>query len=71
MNWESYLINQLEQYCCKAQDQGYKFSFGWLFIFVTFVAWKILEGETFLEVEPSEPLATRFNTLWYLINMVK
>jgi hypothetical protein len=29
------------------------------------------EGETFHEVEPLEPLATRFNTLWYSSDMVK
>jgi hypothetical protein len=29
------------------------------------------EGETFPEVEPSEPLVTRFSTLWYTNDMAK
>jgi hypothetical protein len=31
----------------------------------------MLKGETFPEVEPSEPLAARFSTLWYTNDMVK
>jgi hypothetical protein len=31
----------------------------------------MLEGETFTKVEPSEPLAMRFTTLWYTSDMVK
>jgi hypothetical protein len=31
----------------------------------------MLEGETFLEVEPSEPLVARFTTLWYTSDMAK
>jgi hypothetical protein len=31
----------------------------------------MLEGETFLEVDPSELLAARFSTLWYTNDMVK
>jgi hypothetical protein len=31
----------------------------------------MLEGATFPEVEPLEPLATRFTTLWYTSDMVK
>jgi hypothetical protein len=27
MNWASYLVNLLEQYCREAQDQGYEFHF--------------------------------------------
>jgi hypothetical protein len=29
------------------------------------------EGASFLEVEPSEPLAARFSTLWYTNDMEK
>ena len=25
MNWVSYLINELEKYCCTVQDLGYEF----------------------------------------------
>jgi hypothetical protein len=42
-----------------------------LLILVAFIAWEISEGETFLEVDPSKPLAARFTTLWYLSDMVK
>ena len=38
MNWESYLINQLEKYCREAQDQGYEFHFSWLMFLITFIA---------------------------------
>jgi hypothetical protein len=31
----------------------------------------MLEGVTFIEVEPSEPLAARFSTLWYTNDMSK
>jgi hypothetical protein len=31
----------------------------------------MIEGATFLEVEPSESLAARFSTLWYTNDMVK
>jgi hypothetical protein len=31
----------------------------------------MLEGATFLEVEPSDPLAARFSTLWYTNDMLK
>jgi hypothetical protein len=31
----------------------------------------MLEGATFLEIEPSEILATRFSTLWYTNDMLK
>jgi hypothetical protein len=27
MNWASYLVNELEKYCCKAQDLGYEFQY--------------------------------------------
>jgi hypothetical protein len=71
MNWVSYLVNQLEQDCREAQDQGYEFHFSWLLILVAFVAWEMPEGVTFPDVEPSEPLAVRFTTLWYSSDMVK
>jgi hypothetical protein len=31
----------------------------------------MLEGATFPEIEPSEPLAAKFTTLWYLSDMAK
>jgi hypothetical protein len=71
MNWVSYLINELEKDCREAQDQGYEFHFSWLLVLITFVAWKMPEGATFPEIEPSEPLATRFSTLWYTNDMSK
>jgi hypothetical protein len=71
MNWVSYLINQLEKYCHKAQDQGYEFHFSWLLILITFISWEMLEGVTFPEIEPSKPLAAKFTMLWYLSDMDK
>jgi hypothetical protein len=71
MNWAGSLINQLEKYYCEAQDQGYEFHFSWLLILIAFIAWDILEGETFPEIEPSEPLVAKFTTFWYLSDMVK
>jgi hypothetical protein len=71
MNWASYLVNELEKDCREAQDQGYEFHFSWLLVLIAFVTWKMLEGATFPEVEPSEPLAARFSTLWYTNDMVK
>jgi hypothetical protein len=65
MNWEKYLVNQLDQDCCEAQDQGYEFHFSWLLILITFIAWEMLEGATFPELDPSEPLAMKFTSLWY------
>jgi hypothetical protein len=38
---------------------------------IAFVTWKILEGATFPEIEPLEPLSARFSTLWYTNNMKK
>jgi hypothetical protein len=63
MNWASYLVNQLEQECRKARDQGYEFHFSWLLILITFIAWEMSEGVTFPEIEPSEPLVVKFTTL--------
>jgi hypothetical protein len=53
------------------QDQGYEFHFNWLLILIAFITWEMPKGVTFLEIEPSEPLAAKFTTLWYLSNMVK
>jgi hypothetical protein len=71
MNWASYLVNELEKDCREAQDLGYEFHYSWLIILITFVTWKMPEGATFPEIEPSEPLATRFSTLWYTNDMTK
>jgi hypothetical protein len=70
MNWASYLINELEKDYHEAQDQGYEFHFSWLLILIAFFSWEMLEGETFPEVDPSNPLATRFTTLSYMSDMV-
>jgi hypothetical protein len=69
MNWASYLINELEKDFHEEQDQCYEFHFSWLSILIAFVAWEMLEGETFPEVKPSEPLVARFSTLWYTSDM--
>jgi hypothetical protein len=71
MNWVKYLVNQLELDCREAQDQGYEFHFSWLLILVTFIIWEMPEGVTFLDIEPFEPLATKFSTLWYSSDMNK
>jgi hypothetical protein len=71
MNWVSYLVNELEKHCHEAQDQGYEFHFSWLLILIAFVTWEMPEGVTFPTVEPSEPLAVRFTTLWYSSDMAK
>jgi hypothetical protein len=71
MNWAKYLINQLELDCRQAQDQGYEFHFSWLLILIAFIAWELPEGATFLEIEPFEPLAAKFCTLWYSSDMNK
>jgi hypothetical protein len=65
MNWVKYLVNQLELDCIEAQDQGYEFHFRWLLILIDFISWVMLEGTNFLDIEPFEPLAMKFNTLWY------
>ena len=41
MNWKKYLVNQLELYYRKAQDQGYDFHFSWLLILITFTTREI------------------------------
>jgi hypothetical protein len=65
MNWGNYLVNDLDKECFEAHDHGYEFHFSWLLVLIAFVAWQMPEGENFLEIEPSEPLAARFSTLWY------
>jgi hypothetical protein len=71
MNWAKYLVNQLELDYREAQDQGYKFHFSWVLILIPFIAWDILEGATFLDIDPFEPLAAKFSTLWYSSDMNK
>ena len=71
MNWVNYLVNELEKYFHEAQDLGYEFHYSWLIILITFVTWKMPEGDTFPEIEPSDPLAARFLTLWYTNDMTK
>jgi hypothetical protein len=71
MNWVKYLVNQLELDYREAQDQGYKFHFSWLLILIMFVAWEMLEGATFSEIELFKPLAVKFTTLWYSSDMGK
>jgi hypothetical protein len=71
MNWAKYLVNQLELDCREAQDQGYEFHFRWLLVLIALVAWDMLEGETFPDIEAFEPLATKFTTMWYSTDMNK
>jgi hypothetical protein len=71
MNWVSYLINKLEKDYHEAQDKGYEFHFSWLLVLITFVTWHMLEGGTFPEVQPFDPLAMRLSTLWYTNDMLK
>jgi hypothetical protein len=71
MNWVSYLVNELKKDYHKVRDQGYGFHFSWFLVLITFVSWKMSEGDAFLEIEPFEPLATKFSTLWYMNDMSK
>jgi hypothetical protein len=71
MNWAKYLVNQLELDYREAQDQGYKFHFSWLLIFIAFITWEMSEGVTFPDIEPFEPLVVKFITLWYSNDMNK
>jgi hypothetical protein len=71
MNWVSYLINEFKKDYCEAQDQGYEFHFSCLVVLIAFIAWQMPEGAAFPEVEPSEPLAARFSTLWFTNDMLK
>ena len=63
MNWAKYLVNHLEMDFHEAQYQGYEFHFSWLMILITFVAWEMLEGATFLDIEPFESLDVKFTML--------
>jgi hypothetical protein len=63
MNWVKYLVNQLELDYREAQDQGYEFHFSWLLILITFTAWEMPEGVTFLDIEPFELLTAKFTML--------
>jgi hypothetical protein len=71
MNWESFLVNELEKDYHKSQYRGYEFHFSILIVLIAFFTWKMPEGSTFPEIEPSELLAARFSTLWYTNNMSK
>jgi hypothetical protein len=71
MNWAQYLVNQLELDCKEAQDQGYEFHFSWLLILITFIAWEMPKGASFSDIEPFEPFAVKFSTLWYSNDMNK
>jgi hypothetical protein len=42
-----------------------------LLILIAFIAWEMPEGATFLEIEPSEPLAVKITMLWYSSDMGK
>jgi hypothetical protein len=71
MSWAKYLVNQLELDCQEAHDQGYEFHFSWLLVLTAFVAWEMLEGVTFQDIRPFEPLVVKFTTLWYSSDMNK
>jgi hypothetical protein len=71
MNWVKYLVNQLELNYREAQDQGYEFNFNWILILIAFITWEMSEGTTFPDIEPFEPLAAKFSTLWYSSDMNK
>jgi hypothetical protein len=71
MNWVKYLVNQLEIDCRESRDQGHEFHFSCLLILIVFVAWELSEGATFPDINPFEPLATKFSTLWYSNDMNK
>jgi hypothetical protein len=38
---------------------------------IAFIAWEMLEGGTFPNIEPFEPMAAKFSTLWYSNDMNK
>jgi hypothetical protein len=38
---------------------------------IAFIAWEMPKGATFLEIDPFEPLAVKFSTLWYSSDMKK
>jgi hypothetical protein len=65
------MVNQLEIDYREAQDQGHEFHFSWLLIPIAFVAWELPKGTTFPDLDPFEPQATKFSTLWYSNDMSK
>jgi hypothetical protein len=71
MKWVKNLVNQLELDCREAQDQGYEFHVRWILILIAFISWVMSEGVTFPDIEPFEPLAAKFTTLWYSSDMNK
>jgi hypothetical protein len=71
MNWVKYLVNQLELNYIEAQYQGYEFHFSCILILISFISWEMPEGTTFPDIEPFEPLAAKFSTLWYSSDMNK
>jgi hypothetical protein len=71
MNWMKYLVNQLELDYHEVQDQGYEFHFSWLLILTSFASRDMPKGATFPDIEPFEPLAAKFSTLWYSSDMNK
>jgi hypothetical protein len=71
MKWKKYLVNQLELDCREAQDQGYEFHFSWILFLISFITLEMPEGVTFPEINPFEPLAVNFITLWYSNDMNK
>jgi hypothetical protein len=71
MNWAKYLVNQLEIDWRESQGQGHEFYFSWILILISFVAWELPEGTTFLNIDPFEPLTVNFSTLWYSNDMNK
>ena len=66
-----YLVNKLEKDCREARDQGYEFLFSWILVLIAFVAWEMLEGATFPDIESFKPLSAKFATLWYSTDMNK
>jgi hypothetical protein len=71
MNWLKYLLNKLELEYREVQYQGYEFHFNWLLILIAFIAWEMPEGSNFPDIDPFEPLAMKFSTLWYSSDMNK
>jgi hypothetical protein len=61
----------LELDCRETQDQGYESHFSWLLSLISFIAWEMPEGATFLNIDPFEPLVMKFSTLWYSNDMNK
>jgi hypothetical protein len=71
MNWEEYLVNQLDLDYREVQDQGHEFHFSWLLILIAFIAWEMPKGVTFPDIDPFEPLDANFCMLWYSNDMNK